>query len=369
MSGFAGPGRSGPVTTEAEIATAGDGRYLRLRSNEGKKNYIINGGMRISQENGATAVTASGSYPVDQFWILNSSAGAFSAQQVASVTPGGSPNRLRVTVTTADAAVAATDYVCLEQVLEGLRIADLRSGSAASKQVVLQFGVKAPAGTYGVSFRGGGGRSYVGEYTISADEANTDVIKSVQLRLDQSGTWATDTSGAMSIAWCLMAGSNFQQAPDSWQTAGAFGSSNQFNFMGTVGNVFELFDVGLYEGEVAPAFQLPDYPAELALCQRYFVGIPTSSVFGHGTLRTAGTSGYGSIQVPVPMRVSPTMLTMSGLQVICGDTLVNVSSLAYPPMNGVNAGASPNLSGAAGSIGQSFIFYQASGKNGLTARM
>jgi hypothetical protein len=48
------------------------------------------------------------------------------------------------------------------------------------------------------------------------------------------------------------------------------GSPNQFNFLGTVGNVFELFDVGLYQGNVAPAFEVPDYASELQKCLRYF---------------------------------------------------------------------------------------------------
>ena len=34
--------------------------------------------------------------------------------------------------------------------------------------------------------------------------------------------------------------------------------------MGTVGNVFELFDVCLTEGTVAPPFEVPDYASELA---------------------------------------------------------------------------------------------------------
>ena len=38
-----------------------------------------------------------------------------------------------------------------------------------------------------------------------------------------------------------------------------YATANQFNFMGTINNVFELFDVSLTEGTVAPPFQLPDY--------------------------------------------------------------------------------------------------------------
>ena len=72
--------------------------------------------------------------------------------------------------------------------------------------------------------------------------------------------------------------------------------------MGTVGNVFELFDVSLTEGSVAPPFQVPDYASELALCQRYYrivippgVGLAgaTTQVFmvmQHPGLRTAPTA-------------------------------------------------------------------------------
>jgi hypothetical protein len=40
--------------------------------------------------------------------------------------------------------------------------------------------------------------------------------------------------------------------------------------MGTLGNVFHLFDVSLTEGTVAPPFVVPDYASELTLCQRYY---------------------------------------------------------------------------------------------------
>jgi hypothetical protein len=235
-----------------------------------KKNYILNGAMMVSQENGTTAGTVTGYYPVDQFSISFSNAGAVSVAQVASATPGGSPNRLRVTVTTADASVAAGDFCNIIQKIEGLRAADLRLGSSAAKTVTLRFGVKAPAGTYCIGLRNSASnRSYVAEFTISAGEANTDVVKSVTVALDQSGTWLKDNGIGLEITFNLMVGSTYQTAAGVW-TAGSFtASSNQFNFMGTLSNVFELFDVGLYDG-ASPEFQVPDYAAELLACARYF---------------------------------------------------------------------------------------------------
>jgi hypothetical protein len=251
-----------------------------------KKNYIINGAMMVSQENGTTAVTTSGSLPADQFIVVNTSSGTFSAQQVASATLAGSPNRLRVTVTAADAAVAAGDVFSIYQPIEGLRVTDLKSGTSAAKTVTIQFGCKAPAGTYSVALRNGvPDRSYVAEYTIAPGEANTDVVKSVTLALDQTGTWASGNTVGMYVQWCLMAGADFWISPNTWTAyATGIGSPNQFNFMGTLSNVFELFDVSLTEGSVAPAFQVPDYASELALCQRYIrILAPESVGIANGT--------------------------------------------------------------------------------------
>jgi hypothetical protein len=273
-----------------------------------KKNYIINGAMQVSQENGTTASTADGAYPVDQFYLARTTTGVVSVAQVASVTPGGSPNRLRATVTTADASVAAGEFACIQQPLEGLRVADLKLGTASAKTVTIQFGVKAPAGTYCVSLRNGtSARTYIGEYTISGGEANTDAVKSVTLTLDTTGTWAVDNTIGLVVTWTLMTGTTLQTTANSWQAGAFLGSSNQFNFMGTISNVFELFDVSITEGSVAPAFQVPDYASELALCQRYLrrLGDIAQSIFldgyaaGVGSTVSMVVSHYG-------MRTSPT---------------------------------------------------------------
>jgi len=289
-----------------------------------KKNYIINGAMQISQENPLIAVTANAAYPVDQWMLGFINGGTQTAQQVASLTPAGSPNRLRVTATVADAAVAATDYLYVRQGIEGLRIADLRSGLASAKTITIQFGVKAPAGTYSVNlYNTTAARCYVAEYTIAAGEANTDVVKSVTITLDQTGTWATDNTAGLFVGWTLMCGTTYQQAAGSWVAATKFGSPNQFNFMGTAGNVFELFDVSVTEGTTAPAFVVPDYPTELAACQRYYYttyepGVVPGTITNVGaeqiniTMSTAIAGAHGrSLNWKVKMRAAPVVVSYS----------------------------------------------------------
>jgi len=303
----------------AQALTASQKAQARSNIDCLKKNYIINGAMQVSQENGATVGTTSGYYAADMFNYIFSNAGVQSFAQVASPAPSGSPNRLRVTVTTADASVGAGDFLFIGQTPEGLRVADLRLGSSAAKTFTVQFGVKAPAGTYSMSFtNGAANRTYVAEYVIAAGEANIDVVKSITLTGDTTGTWAVDNSAGVYIRWCLMVGTTNQLAAGAWGAGNLLGSPNQFNFMGTVNNVFELFDVGLYEGPVAPAFQVPDYPSELALCRRYYekTGIVTTS-----SIATLMPTGFWTVE----KRTTPSPFTWT-VDVGTGATYSTVNS-------------------------------------------
>jgi len=278
-----------------------------------KKNYIINGAMQVSQENGATVLTSTGFWPVDQFVIHYTTASGFSYAQVASPTPAGSPNRIRVTTVAGPGSVAAGDYLLIQQRVEGLRVADLRSGSAAAKTVTLQFGCKGPAGTYSVSLQNAAQlRSYTSAFTISAGEANTDILRSVTIALDQTGTWAADNTLGLYVAWALYAGTTFKTPADLW-TAGSFYSvTGTSSTMNVNGSIFELFDVSLTEGTVAPPFQVPDYASELALCQRYYQqSFEPGGIAAAGFIEfdwaasAAGTLGGGSIILSPTMRSAP----------------------------------------------------------------
>ncbi|MDI1262502.1 MAG: hypothetical protein PS018_04505 [bacterium] len=273
-----------------------------------KKNFLINGAMMVSLQNGSSSVTASFAYPVEMFCLGFSNAGTQSAQQVASYTPSGSPNRLRVTCSTADASVGASDYCGILTAIEGNQLADLKF-NAGAKQFILQFGVRAPQGTYGVSFRNGSGaRSYVGEYSISAGEANSDVVKAIALTGDTTGSWSTDNSLSMSIMWTLMCGSTYQASAGAWTAGNFFGTSSQFNFMGTNGNVFELFDVGLYEGDTAPVFQVPEPALETIKCMRYWQKF-TWSIEGYAASANVRVAGTSSLAVPMRTQPSRTRIT------------------------------------------------------------
>jgi len=333
---------------------------------KGRKNYIINGAMMVSQENAATAGTVSGFYPADMFSVsFTGTSGALSTANNPTVTPGGSPNRLRVAVTLADAAVAAGDAVWITTVVEGLRYGDLRFGSAAAKTITIQFGVRAPAGTYCVAVRNGtADRSYVAEYVIAAGEANTDVIKSVTLTGDLAGTWAAgnSTSAGMLISWGLMVGGTYQTPAGSWVASNFMASSNQFNFMGTLSNIFDLFDVSLTEGTVAPPFQVPDYAQELAACQRYFEIMTGMIGTGHCVAATTALIVSRFMSKRASPTISHTSIGSFSLYNVAGATVAVTSAnpssnitatgalTVYQTASGLVAGNGTELYGGAGTF-------------------
>lgn len=267
-----------------------------------KKNYILNGALQFGQEWGVAAATTTGWYPADGFLVHHLNTGTQTIALVQSPTPRGSPNRLRITATVADAAVAVGDYLLLRQTIESVRAVDLRLGTAAAKTVTLSFGVKAPAGTYTIALRNAGGnRDYITEYVIAPGEANTDVVKSVTIPLDQTGTWTH-----LEVTWMLMAGTTYHTAPNVWSTNGnGLAVAAQFNLMGTINNVFELFDIGLYEGTVAPPFVVPDFDTEYLECERYFQFLDVAIIGGYASV--AGNAVYHTVSHRTEMRAVPTI--------------------------------------------------------------
>ena len=152
-----------------------------------------------------------------------------------------------MTISTADAALAVTDYLFLMQIIEGVRVADLKWGAVGAVQVVLRFGFKGPAGTYAFFFRNGGTtRSYVRLFTISAGQANIDTEQIFVVPGDTTGTWAKDTTAGMSFGVTVATGTTFQSTDNAWSAGNFLGAAGISNGMAVASAIFEFFDFGLY---------------------------------------------------------------------------------------------------------------------------
>ena len=279
------------------------------------KNRVINGAMAIDQRNSGTVNTpANGGYSVDRWQSNYSGGGVYSCQQV-STAPAGFFNSLKLTVTTADSSIAATDVYVMVQVIEGYNLADLNQGTTNAKSFTLSFWVQSSVtGTYSAGVRSGAGDvGYAFNYTISA--ANTWTYVSATIPGTSLGTWATGNTSGLILLIDLGSGSNRNLTPNTWTSGIGYNTSSQTPWISTNGATFYLTGVQLEAGTTATSFDYRPYGTELALCQRYFYNFIGSS--SNSLLITTGqaystTNGIYAIQPFVPMRTTPT-LSYSGV--------------------------------------------------------
>jgi hypothetical protein len=274
------------------------------------RNRIINGDCRIDQRNAGASVTpANGAYTLDRWGVYQfSSASKFSVQQ-SSTAPTGFNNSLIVTSLSAY-SVAVGDIYGIYQRIEGFNVADLGWGTANAQTVTLSFWVRSSlTGTFGGAFQNDAGdRAYPFTYTISS--ANTWEQKTITVAGDTTGTWLKTNGDGLQITFGLGVGSNRSATAGSWQ-AGNFGSATgATSVVGTNGATFYITGVQLEKGSTATSFDYRPYGTELALCQRYYIEYPASTVptgYQDGTTNVVGT-----LNTPVTLRATPTMTYGAG---------------------------------------------------------
>lgn len=275
------------------------------------KNRLINGAMVLDQRNAGASVSVDGAevYTLDRWKAVDGSDGVFSVQQDSSA-PAGFNNSLKVTVTTADASIGATQYAMVRQTIEGFNFADFGFGTANAKTVTISFWVRSSlTGTFGGCLwnsNGGSPRCYPYTYTINA--ANTWEQKSVTIVGDQSGTWTGATSGSAAVVdFTLAMGSTYSGPAGAWAGSLYLAPTGLTQVMSTLGATLYITGVQLEVGTQATTFDYRSYGTELSLCQRYY------EVLGYGCIAMAES---GSTYVMnLPYRVTKRAAASIGLTV------------------------------------------------------
>jgi hypothetical protein len=280
----------------------------------GFRNRIINGDMRIDQRNEGTAVTNNNSnngYGLDRF-IGNGmpSDGVFTMQR-STTAPAGFTNSLLITVTTADASIAAADRYFFATNVEGLNCSDFGFGTASAKTVTLSFWVRSSVtGTFSGSLANNAyDRAYPFTYTINA--ADTFEYKTITIPGDTSGTWLTTNGIGIRIYIDLGAGANFRGTAGSWSGTGSVGATSSVNLISTASATWYLTGVQLEVGDAATEFERRPFGQELELCFRYFRRYASDAsnhcLLPGYALANATTGGYGPVQLSPIMRDNPTL--------------------------------------------------------------
>lgn len=322
------------------------------------RNRIINGDMRIDQRNAGASVTSNSGllYPVDRSFIVKDTAttGVMTAQQ-SSVAPAGFTNSVKLTTTTAQASLAATDYMRFSQVIEGFNAADLAFGTASAKTVTLSFWVQCSlTGTFGGSLGNSAwNRTYPFTYTISS--ANTWEYKTIIIPGDTSGTWLTNNGIGLRVDFGLGVGSTYSGTAGSWASALYISATGATNVIGTNASTWYVTGVQLEAGSQASSFERRPYGTELALCQRYFYRLVNASastgyVPNITGVRYTANEVYFGITCPVPLRTTPSISKSGTMYIYSGGTNITLGGVVAVTSNYNSYTSCPNVRVTATSI-------------------
>ena len=311
------------------------------------QNLLINGGMEISQENGATAVTVGpngGTKYVVDGWVAgtggNPSVHAMSWGQSTNVPPGtGLSNSAAMTVVAANPTALPADFHTFFQRMEGFRTARLGWGTSGAMPITIGFWVfsAARAGMAAGSIRNpAGDRSYVFTYTINA--VNTWEYKSITIPGDVTGTWLKDNSVGIQIFFAMVAGTNFQ-APvaGAWQAGNYFSVAGALNFVTSTSDVFRITGVTMLPGTMTitpaqSALTIRPFPIEQLVCQRYLQGLNSNGYTGFAVSTNTGRFG---VSIAPMMRATPTLMVKNLAGIALNSLTVNSIGLNV----GISAGS------------------------------
>ena len=251
-----------------------DPNGLNIGQIGGTRNKITNGAMTIDQRNAGAAVTinsTANTYTLDR-WAASGQLtdGVYTVDQITEA-PAGFANSARITVTTADASIGATQIYLFQQFVEGFNFADLDFGKSSAKSVTLSFWARSSVtGTFsGALGNSANDRAYPFTYAISS--ANTWEYKTITIAGDTTGTWLTDSGRGVAVRFAIGLGSNHVATAGAWTgTSSIFGATGAVNLIETLSATLDLTGVQLEAGDTATPFEHRSYGAELALCQRYF---------------------------------------------------------------------------------------------------
>ena len=318
------------------IQTAADSISNSAGSPYGFKNRIINGAMIIDQRNSGSATTSTSLWSLDRWKHYLNTDGAWSIQQ-SSDAPEGFNNSLKVTITTADSSLSASQNGWIAQAIEGYNWADLNWGTSNAKTITVSFWVKSSViGTYSAFFiNSATDRAYVSNYTINV--ANTWEYKTITVPGDTTGTWLTTNGTGFYLTFNIASGSNYLGTANTWGSTYLQATSGSVQLINTLNATWQITGVQVEKGSQATAFDYRPYTTEYQLCQRYYWKVKGSDgqycTVSSG-LTTTSTSARHHMPFPVSMRTAPTITIGGDVYCYDGGNLLITSLSVLPGLNG-----------------------------------
>jgi len=362
------------MTKAAELAKMGE--VLTNSQIGGRRNIFINGAMNVAQR--ATSATdlgaSSGFYTVDRWeTAMSGTAGRFTMSQVASGL-NGFANAMKLDCTTADTSLAASEFLLVQQKLEGQDVQQLKKGTSDAEKVTVSFYAKVVGSATKIVLElndSDNSRIVSKLFTLTTNWARYTYT----FPADTTGALDDDNATSLTLKMWLHAGSNYTSG-----TLGETWASNTTanravgidSFFSSTSNEFFLTGVQLEVGSVATPFEHRSFGEELALCERYFQ-LFTHNGSGGGNITNgmiSATRFYGVLQFKKDMRAIPTVTsTSSGFNVTSSAHTVGSMSIDETHNTTIHAVRLRTGSDSNFSNGQAGIFRYDSGSINIDAEL
>ena len=282
-------------------------------------NHIHNGAMTVAQRGVAhqNVGNSASTYTLDRWklYVQNSSARFQIEQNTDHSLPDGFSGSMRISCTTTDTSLAATDEVYLQQSIEGQDLMAFAKGTSSAKQYTLSFYARSSkTGTYCVTLLTPDNTARTVSKSFSMTNTWTRHVITFPADTNSSGKINNDNGEGLRIMWWLVAGSGVNNGTlqTTWTNSTDTGrATGQVNYADSSSNEFYITGVQLEAGDTASDFAYESVATTLAKCQRYY--IKHTNVGGAATAYNAYSDGYRWwVPFNPPMRINPTVTTVDG---------------------------------------------------------
>ena len=302
------------MSKAAELAKAGE---TLTNQPSGRKNLVTNGAMQVAQRSASETGlgAASGYFTLDRYRISpTATAGRLTMAQVADG-PAGFANCLKFTTTTADASIAATEKLFLQQKFEGQDLQQLKKGTSDAESVTVSFYVKGNAAAiYSVELKDAdNNRNNTQSFAVTTDWNRIELT----FAGDTTGALDDDNAESLAINIWLHGGSNFTggtYASNTWASttdANRYAVANRTSIFDSTDRTFFITGVQMEIGSQATNFEHRTFGEEFDLCLRYFQKVggeaDDNNVSVGAGLWYSTTIVLGHLQFQKRMRAAPTV--------------------------------------------------------------
>lgn len=331
------------------------------------RNLIINGAMQINQEGNKTGVT--GGYICDMTAVNKVTTALFDLAQVADGPPGFA-NCAEIKVTTADAALAASDYTFLAWSFEGQNLQHIKKGAASAEPMTFSFWSKTnKAGTYAIELIDfDNDRLFSAPFTLAGGGVWEQTI--IAIPADTTGAFDNDVNRSLHIGLWLAAGTTFAggSPTSSWETTVNNKRANSIdtNFGDTIGNYMRITGVQLEVGDTATEFEHLPYDVQLRRVRRYFERAQAEVAYDHILNGYAYSTSqlFGIYKFSEEKRTTPTGSSSGNWSVLFGPASITATSISFGSITKSSTRVDASLSSASAALGAGGILRS---NNDLTA--